>query len=129
MFKLKDTTIKVTYTRKNISDIFEALIGSTFLNSNTLHFVHDLLENKVFFYGTKYTEFLETIAVMDQNKFQIYLDVFCTNHKYFLDWVYYSHPDKFRAILGIHTDIVKILDGYTYMQNLDSKPDKGKQKY
>jgi hypothetical protein len=118
LLKTKEFLLKVTYNRKNFSDILEAIIGSLYLSSSSLHLVHDFLEQKLFFYGSEYTTFLETIMVSDEEKFKNYIDVFCTNHEHFLDWISYCHPDKLYNVSEPFFEQYRILSQESYLDEL-----------
>ena len=53
LLRVPNSLKKITYNRKNLSDVVEAILGSLFLRGRTLHEVHDFLEQKVDFYGTE----------------------------------------------------------------------------
>lgn len=122
LFQTREAVSKITYNRKNCSDIFEAIIGSVFLANSTFHAVHDFLEQKMDFYGKRYKGFLAHVVLPNQDKLKCYSDIFCSDHGRFLDWAVYEHPDRLRGLEEPVAGVVRILNRARNLERLKSKP-------
>jgi hypothetical protein len=122
LFKIADSVKKITYNRKNLSDILEAIIGSIFLQSTTLHEIHYFLEQKLELYGANYKNFYKKVIEKNPKKKTEYLKIFCADHKNFLDWISHSHPDKYQNLSTPYSEIAKIFYSAQKIQNLSKNP-------
>ena len=122
LFSIKGSTSKkISYTYKNFSDILEAIIGDIFLNSEVLDSVQEFLKQTLNLYGSESQHFLEKVILKDEARKKEYVKVFGNKHNLFLEWVGYSHPDRFSELQGTQKEIVRMVEKEKFLQKLKSQ--------